>query len=453
MPPTSRTSNDALGSEATPASLTSRIHVLVTPTEDVRALLSTLAALSVAREPRMRVTALAPKSGMQGWTFDPRFRVRLPELGQDAGRNVIAELELGPEDVVVFLRAGALAPRGWLASILGRRAELGARAVAALPWHPRPQMDPATELLGWEAESQSAQLHHHHHSEDRADVETPLLAVFEPNVIEQALADFWRSGCTTRLALRREGERAPRMVVAKDLLVWQAAEAPALVATLAGEPDELFGELPRTLEAAGALESELRAQLEDGSRPELHLRLAELAIARGDRTGATRHARACLDAWPEHVAARLVLAYALIGEERLVAARKIIEALLSSGPLDLRDRASAFACLGKIWLREGEPTQARPCLDVALGIDADHPIARFGMARIAMAAGRFAEALEHLELSLQARPLSPDLHYELGRALVLAGQLEDGMQALGLALQLRDDHAGALALLDRLRGH
>jgi len=453
MPPTSRTSTDALGSEPTPSSLTSRIHVLVTPTQDVRALLSTLAALSVAREPRMKVTAIAPEGGMQGWTFDPRFQVRLPEAGQDPLSDVIAELELNPDDVVVFVRAGALAPRGWLASILGRRSELGARAVAALPWHPRPKMSPETELLGWEAESLSAQLHHHHHSEDRADVETPMLAVFEPHVLESALTEFYRSGCMTRLALREDGEPAPRMVVAKDLLVWQADEAPPVMATLSGDPGELVGELPRTVEEADQLESHLRAQLENHARPELHLRLAELAIARGDRSTATRHARACLDTWPEHVAAQLVLAYALIGEERLVAARKIIEALLSSGPLELRDRASAFACLGKIWLREGEPTQARPCLDVALGIDADHPIARFGMARIAMAAGRFAEALEHLELSLQARPLSPDLHYELGRALVLAGQLQEGMQALGLALQLRDDHAGALELMDRLRGH
>lgn len=452
MPPSSRTSADPQGAPESngPQPPTSRLHVFVTPTGDVRALLSSLAALAVSREPRLEVTAVCPPGGLQSWTFDRRFRI----LDEAANANdQIAQLNLGPADMLVFLRAGCLVPRGWVASLLVRSQATAARGIAALAWAPRPSAPPETELLGWEAEAHNAQLHHCHHCEDRAEVETPLLAITRPDLVVEALTEFWAAGCTTSLNLRNAAESAPRLIVAKDLLVWQDELTPPLLATVAGEFGESKTYMPRTVEEAAALEVRLLAVLERVNQPELHIRLAEIAISRGDRKAATRHARACLETWPDHAAAQLIIARALISEDRLVAARKIIETLLSMGPLAPRDRASAFACLASIWLRQGDPAQARPCLEVALAIDSDHPIARYGMARLALAAGRFTEALEHLEHCLASAPLSPDIHFELGRARVLAGQLEPGMQALALALRLRPDHIDAAALLERLSGH
>ena len=437
---------------------TNRLHVLVTPTDDARALLSSLAALSVARDQRLEVTAICPPSGMSGWTFDRRFRILDPRAANESPDGITVEglidhLELDAEDLVIVLRAGCLPPRGWLASVLIQSQETGARGVAALPWHPRPQGNPETELLGWEAEAQGAQLHHAHHSEDRAEVETPLLAIVRPDLIQSALKAFWLSGCATALNLRVADDASARLVVAKDILVWQDEHTPPLCAEVVVEHQDALPRLPRTLEEAKALEARLVELLERNNQPDLHMRLAEIVISRGDRALALTHARACLEVWPEHAAAKLILARAMIVYNRLVPSRQIIENLLSMGPIATADRATAFACLANIWLRQGDPSQARPCLDVALAIDADHAIARYGMARIAQAAGRFSEALEHLEVCLLKMPLSPDVHYELGRARVLAGLIEPGMHALGLALQLNPDHRDAATLMERLGGH
>lgn len=453
MPSTSRTTaGDSTPSVEVPAASTRRLHVLITPSQDTRAILSTLAALSAAREPRLEVTAIAPAAGLEGWTFDRRFRV-IPER-DEACSTLIDDLELEQDSVVILIRAGSLPPRGWLATLLQQGDDTGARAIGAIAWKPNSTKEPEKELRRWEREAKDAAQNHGRIIADCPELETPLLAIFRPSEIATTLRDFWLANCATALALRPENPSPnaapPRLLFAKDLIVWQNDFSLPIAAHIMGPAPAPC--TPRTPSEANNIARRLHLLLESGPRPEIHLRLAELELARSDRSAAINHARACLDAWPECTAAKLLLARALTADDRLAPARSMIEQLLHTGPLSPSDRADVFACLGGIWLRSNDTAQAKPCIDVAIAIAPNHPMARYGQARIAQAAGRFGDALEHLAISLEAMPLSPDFHFEMGRAQVLAGLTDPGMRSLEHALQLDPEHACALELLERLDG-
>lgn len=451
MPPTSSASNSTT-SHSDPASAGAardalRLHVLITPTDDRRALFSSLAALSAAREPRLEVTAVAAPGTRPAIGLDKRFRF-LPE-SRDLLDDPIEALGIKPGSVLFILRAGALPPRGWVETMLETGKLPSVRAVAAHGWSPNPERSAEVELLRWEKEEHLARRNCYRVVEDRADLEAPMIAIFRPTELASEITDFVRGHGTESLCLRPEGtQTVERLLVAKDLVVWQDPQAPPLSArVICGGPEI---RKITSLDEAEALEARLHAALEDGPRPEISLRLARLGLSRGDRLTAIRHARICLDAWPECAEAKLYVARAQTGEGRLAAARHMIEDLLHAGPLRLEDRASVFACLASIWLHSGEPAQAQPCLDVALSIAPDNPLARYCQARIALAAGRFGEALEHLETCLAAVPLSPDMHFELGRTRVLAGLEPAGLESLARALELNPDHKKAEALLARL---
>ena len=423
-----------------------RLHVLVTPGADTRALFGSLAALSAVREPRLEVTAIAPPGGAPPIPLDRRFH--FIENRRDQLPQVLAELETN--SVLFLLRAGALPPRGWLETLLAHGKETGARAVGALAWQPNPIRPPEDELLRWEREERICRQGHYRVVEDRAEVETPLLAIFRPDELRAELETYWKKGCTTNLCLLPQDAktRVPRLIVAKDLAAWSDASLLALRASVTCRMPS--NRAPKSIAESDAIRCQLKAALADGPHPEIHLRLAELELSRGDRNAATRHARACLDDWPDCAEAKLLIARALTGEDRLEAARAIVEKLFHAGPLRPKDRAGLFACLASIWLRGGDPAQAQPCLDVALSIVPNHPVARYGQARIALAGGRFNEALEHLDVCVSEVPLSPDIHFELGRAQVLAGLTDAGRRSLERALELSSDHKKAEALLERL---
>lgn len=424
-----------------------RLHVLVTPTHDRRALSSSLAALAALREPRLEVTAVAPPGGLKGLKFDPRFRV-LPEA-RSLSAAPHAALGLAEGSVLFILAAGAIPPRGWVEVLLDAGRLPHVRAVAAHPWTPATERPPQNELLRWEREERLARKDLYRLVEDRAELETPMLAIFHPTELAGELADYLRGPADQRLCLRpKDSHSIERLLVAKELLVWQAVSTQAIKArVICGSPDAVR---PESSEEADALEARLLAALEAGPRPELSLRLSRLALSRGERKAALDHARRCLDAWPECAEAKLYAARAQTGEGQLAAARSTIEDLLHAGPLRVEDRASIFACLASIWLHKGEPSQAKPCLEVALSLSPDNALARYCQARLALAGGRFSEALEHLEVCLLEVPLSPDIHFELGRARVLAGFEARGLEALERALELNPGHKKAGALLARL---
>ena len=423
-----------------------RLHVWVTPTHDARALYGSLAALSTVREPRLEVTAASPPGGAPPIALDRRFRFTTSHPGELPE----ALNGLGADSVLFVLRAGALPPRGWLETLLAHGKTTGAGAVGALAWAPNPARSPEDELARWEREERISRQGHYRVVEDRGEVETPLLAIFRPVALLSELEAFWRRGCATSLCLPSQNAdgRPPRLLVAKDLAAWLPPDLPNLCAKVSGRLP--IRREPKDVDEANDYRAELVAAQLEGANPEIQLRLAELELSRGDRASATRHARACLESWPECAEAKLLVARALTGEDRLEAARAVVEKLFHAGPLRPNDRAGLFACLASIWLRAGDPGQAQPCLDVALSIAPDHPVARYGQARIALAAGRFGEALEHLELCTRRVPLSPDMHFELGRARVLAGLTESGRRSLEYALDLCPDYHQASALLERL---
>ncbi|MDF1800720.1 MAG: tetratricopeptide repeat protein [Planctomycetota bacterium] len=444
------------------------LHVLISPARDRRELLTTLTALSAARDPRLVILAALPDDAQPGAYAIPdqsAWPGRAPRLVRTADLDDPFDgTELGPDSVVFLLRAGAVPPRGWCETLLAHARPPGipgspaiggeVRAVAAESWVPLdPNESPALALQRWSEDDRAARRSWYRIAEDRPQLEAPLIALFHPAELRGELASWWRSGCTRDVRLALEAHPTARHLVAKDLLVFgppEHATSPPLRAALASFSTERDFNYPERREDVTERQLRLEARFEFGPDPAAALELAHLALATGQRAAAIAHARACLDHWPACAEAQLLLARGLKGSGQLDAARRMLEGLFDAGPLEPGLRASIFATLANYWLQRGDPDQARPCVDSALVIDADHPVARYAHARLMLACGAFEKALEDLEATVRRVPLVPDMWYELGRTRLLAGLEASGRSALRRALELAPNHEGALVLLERL---
>jgi tetratricopeptide (TPR) repeat protein len=428
------------------------LHVLIPPTKRSRDLLTTLAALRAGRDPRLCITTNAPSD----WQSTPESIRREFVDANTVVREFrplddpVSELKLAEEDVLFLVQAGAIPPRGWIESLLAHgRLIPGARAIAATS-HSIEEYS-AEGLVRWSADHEYAKRNWYRLSEDRANVDTPMLALFEPNQSREELREWWRSGGADSLRLPTPG----RLIQAKDIRVLCPASptegrtAPpnfnVCIRDKLIEPDVFTADLGENR----AQRQKLLRVLEDGPHPEASLYLARLCLATGERSEAGSHARACLDSWPNCTAAQLLLARALIGDNRIDAALAILESLQQSGPLDRSLQGELFACLGSVWLRKGEPLQARPCIEEALLLEPSNLVALYGRARLHLALGSFEEALEDLLTTTRAAPLAPSAWFELGRTQILIGDYQAGRNALLHLLDLDPGHDSARALLER----
>ena len=477
------------------------LHVLVTPAPDLRTLLTTLTALSAARDPRLVVTAVLPEGGEAAARrlADPAaWPGRPPRLlpadracdpfGPDPfapdasaadpfapGSSDTGPLVAGPDpaafptpapgEPLFLLQAGAIPPRGWTETLLAHgRSGAGpglqpggpVRAVAASAWtSDRADESHAERLEHWARADRAARRSWYRLAEDRLRVQTPLVALLDAGDLRAPLAAWWRGGCRGPLPLGDDLRPDLRLLVAKDLLVF-APEQGGTTATVAAEPDhETAAELETLSDPADVRRRAelLEARLASGTDPRASLRLADLCLRRGRRDETVHHARACLAAWPACAEAQLLLARALGGSGQLDGARALLDRIFEAGPLEPALRAGTFAALASIWLQRGDAVQARPCLDTALAVDPDLPQARYTRARLFLAEGNFDLALADLESALRRRPLVPDMWFELGRARLLAGHEAAGRRALERALELDPRHEAAAGLVERLEPH
>jgi predicted O-linked N-acetylglucosamine transferase (SPINDLY family) len=118
------------------------------------------------------------------------------------------------------------------------------------------------------------------------------------------------------------------------------------------------------------------------------------------------------------------------------------------------DDAAAWTFLG-VALRQRDPIAAHAALTRALELDPRHPDARFHLANLYRAQGRFAEAIAAYETVLAHAPAHPGLQNNLGLALEAAGEPERALAAYRAALATRPGHRQSLGnlahLLCRLR--
>ncbi len=450
--PTSPTSHPLSAGQTADVKL---LHVLIPPATRSRDLLTTIAALGAARDPRLHITTCAPGD----WHNIPESIRRSvvnknTTVHEDGSFNDPASsLDLARAGVLFIVQAGAIPPRGWLETLLAHgRLVSGARAVAATP---HASIDGTLEDLNrWEASNKRAHRSWYRLFEDRANVDTPLLALFNPSDCAKQLRDWWQSGAHGSLRLPAGG----RLLLAKDIQVLSPPQAmagrrliqpsPSIQSCMRDpriEPDSVSDDL----EDVNAQRARLLERLEDGPHPEASLYLTRLSLATGRRAEAVGHARACLDSWPNCSEAQLLLARALTGEGRIDAALSILEDLQQSGPMNNELHGGLFACLGSIWLRKGEPHQAIPCIAEALALEPKNPVALYARARIHLAHGRFEDALADLLATTREVPLIPDAWFELGRTHILAGDYQEGRVALLHLLSLDPEHDAARGLLER----
>jgi tetratricopeptide (TPR) repeat protein len=430
-------------SHGSTATKSARLHVLIPPGANSRELCTTLAALGTAKDPRLFITASAPRD----WAETPQdVRLSLLDsssvlLDDKSMGDPIANLGLTEDSVLCLLQAGAIPPRGWLETLLSHgRLEPGARAVAAT--------GDTSELNAWADAAERARRSWYRLAEDRSRVETPLLALFRPTDCKRELRDWWRSGAHGSLRLPPGG----RLLLAKDLLVRSPYSSPDQSPSIQSHMRDPRIEPDRRTDCVEDAEDQrerLLEVLEDGPHPEASLYLTRLALGRGRRAEAADHARACLESWPKSSEAKLLLARSLIGQNRIDSALTILEDLQQSGPMTTDLHGGLFACLGSIWLRKSDPLQARPCIDEALVLEPENVVALYGRARLNLALGEFEAALADLLVITRLAPLNPDPWFELGRAHVLAGEYAMGRASLLHLLKLTPEHDAARALLER----
>jgi tetratricopeptide (TPR) repeat protein len=156
----------------------------------------------------------------------------------------------------------------------------------------------------------------------------------------------------------------------------------------------------------------LRTALLNGEKPELRLELGEVELRRGRFNGAR-------DAF-----------------------RRVVEVDPSN------DRA--WAALGLLAARMGDPTSAREALDKALAANPMLFEARVVRAEIALADGQYVVALAHLQRALQVKPDDPWASGWLGAAYLAGGDAGAAVPPLALAVQ-NGMPEFTLALADALR--
>ncbi|MDE0895266.1 MAG: tetratricopeptide repeat protein [Planctomycetota bacterium] len=430
------------------------LHVLIPPAERSRDLLTTITALNASRDPRLHITTCAPGD----WRNTPeairRSVVDRNTTVHEGGGfdDPVSGLDLADGEALFLIQAGAIPPRGWMETLLAHGRQVpGARAVGATP-HISTE-DTSESLDRWSENDERAHSNWYRLFEDRASVDTPLLALFNPTECSRQLRDWWRSGAHGSLRLPAGG----RLLLAKDIQVLspaskgdsEAATTSPSIRSCMRDPRIEPNRLTDCIEDIDAQRMRLLEVLEDGPHPEASLYLTRLGLATGRREEAAGHARACLDSWPNCSEAQLLLARALTGLGRIDAALSILETLQQGGPMNKELHGGLFACLGSIWLRKGEPHQAGQCIEEALLLEPGNPVALYGRARLHLAHGRFEDALADLLATTRETPLIPDAWFELGRTHILAGDYQAGRIALLHLLDLAPDHDAARGLLER----
>jgi len=172
------------------------------------------------------------------------------------------------------------------------------------------------------------------------------------------------------------------------------------------------------------------------------------------RRSALFHARAALDAEPDNVAARLLLADIWLATRRPGRARAAYAGVEDRVPEEQQAdyyHRYAQACLGAEdmggYLRCFREAAARDAERYGAGLaEAYRRVAeRYG------AEGDLDNYIRHLELALREAPASAELHYTLGNACFEAGRRQDASRHWRITLELKPGHPDRARMLELVR--
>jgi Tfp pilus assembly protein PilF len=177
----------------------------------------------------------------------------------------------------------------------------------------------------------------------------------------------------------------------------------------------------------------------DGAR----LTLAAQMIDRGQSLRAVELLRELLGQEPEEPRAHALLAQALFGARRLVAAEHEAQTAVRLSP----DWGFAHLVLGRVLVAARRLDQAEEHLTAAASLAPDEAATLRGLALLRSLRGDRRQARELLERALGLDAEDPETHCALARHHLAAGELQSAEQHARAALELGPDHATALALM------
>jgi len=225
---------------------------------------------------------------------------------------------------------------------------------------------------------------------------------------------------------RRAAEQLPEAYRLEQHLVLQALLDPL------SQPDTAVHSRAEHLAQLG-----LKGELEDPMAPELlHAVLARTALRRGDLEAGERSARAALAASQGLAQGRFLLGDALRRQGKSDAARGAYEEAVRSDPKHYLARLQLAA------LRLEDPKADLDAVGSQLSSlleERDAPIAHFYLGVALNRAGKYAEALPHLQAARGLEPQMPEVGTQLGYALLRTGEVGDARSALARAWQRTKD--------------
>ncbi len=170
---------------------------------------------------------------------------------------------------------------------------------------------------------------------------------------------------------------------------------------------------------------------------------ASLARAQGAFRRAAELDPAYAPAWAgQSDAGLMLLLYGEADWERtLVASRSLLERAEAAGG----HRAVIATSHGLLAWMEGDVSSAESLFEQAIGLDADHQLARLWLGMIRLREGRPESAREHLSHARRHAPLDPVVLTNLGEAYMSLGDFDTGIVHLSLAAQAAPD-LGLLAV-------
>ena len=224
-------------------------------------------------------------------------------------------------------------------------------------------------------------------------------------------------------------------------------------ARVAALRDDALAQLTRGIAAAsaGATEATTAAiRLHEAAlhRPETrglaHLNLIELYRRVGDHVRAKQHYLAALDEPGFEADAHRQYAAVLLEQQQVDEALRLFERATAQSPND----GAAWQGRGLALERLGRFAEAAEAYGAALQVAPDAHQARFGLARLAMRAGRIDEAIVHLEaLRTPQHADTPRYLFALSTAYLRRGRQAEAIrvanEALSLARRLGDERMAA----------
>ncbi len=176
------------------------------------------------------------------------------------------------------------------------------------------------------------------------------------------------------------------------------------------------------------------------------LKQAKKLYRKGETAEAERILRRIIATNPQHVEAKLDLAYILLKKKRLVDAYNFAYEIASAD----KDNAHAFAILGATYLSAGNFAEARVLVNNALALDDDEALAWAGLGMLDFYENHIGESISSLREAVFQDPKEADFAYALAQVAARAERYNEAADAYQRYLRIAPD--GDKERSDRIRG-